>query len=40
MLIIGGPRAPFNNDEFEILKSYLENGGNILILIGEGGEEK
>jgi intraflagellar transport protein 52 len=40
LLIIGGPRAAFNNEEFETLKAYLENGGNILILIGEGGEEK
>ncbi len=39
-MIIGGPRATFIEDEFKILHTYLEEGGNILILLGEGGEEK
>jgi len=37
---LGGPRSLFTNEEFEILRQYLEEGGNILILQGEGGEEK
>ena len=40
LFIIGGPRANFTNEEFEILKTYIEEGGNLLILLGEGGEEK
>jgi len=40
LLIIGGPRENFTNEEFEILRSYLEEGGNIFILLGEGGEER
>jgi len=40
LFIIGGPRANFTNEEFDILKTYMEEGGNLLILLGEGGEEK
>jgi intraflagellar transport protein 52 len=40
LLILGGPRASFRDDEFKILNTYLEEGGSILILLGEGGEEK
>jgi intraflagellar transport protein 52 len=40
LFIIGGPRANFSNEEIETLKTYLEEGGNLLILLGEGGEEK
>jgi len=40
LFIIGGPRASFSNEELETLKTYLEEGGNLLILLGEGGEEK
>ena len=40
LFIIGGPRANFTNEEIDILKTYLEEGGNLLILLGEGGEEK
>jgi hypothetical protein len=39
-LIIGGPRALFKEEEFQILSSYLDEGGCILFLLGEGGEEK
>jgi len=40
LFIIGGPRANFTNEEFDILKTYMEEGGNLLILLGEGGEER
>jgi intraflagellar transport protein 52 len=40
LFIIGGPRNYFSGDEVDILTSYLEEGGSILILLGEGGEEK
>ncbi len=40
LLILGGPRANFVDDEFKMLQTYLEEGGNLLILLGEGGEEK
>jgi intraflagellar transport protein 52 len=40
MLIIGGPRSYFTGEEIDILQTYLEEGGNILVLLGEGGEER
>jgi len=40
LLILGGPRAIFSNEEIEIFNTYLNDGGNILVLLGEGGEEK
>jgi intraflagellar transport protein 52 len=39
-LIFGGPRAYFKDEEFKVMESYLEEGGSILFLLGEGGEEK
>jgi intraflagellar transport protein 52 len=39
-LILGGPRGYFSGEEIEILEKYLEDGGNIMVLLGEGGEEK
>ncbi|GAB6023615.1 Intraflagellar transport protein 52 [Chamberlinius hualienensis] len=40
VLILAGPREPFNEAEFEILRQYLNDGGNILLLLGEGGEKR
>ena len=39
-MIIGGPRDYFNHGEIEMLKVYFEEGGNLLVFLGEGGEEK
>lgn len=38
--MLGNPREMFNAVEFQHLKNYLNAGGNILILLGEGGESK
>ncbi len=40
LLIIGGPRSYFTGEEIDILHQYLDEGGNILVLLGEGGEER
>lgn len=40
ILIIGGPKSIFNADEFDTMSKYLEEGGNILILFGESGDQK
>jgi hypothetical protein len=40
LLIIGGPRSIFSAEEIEILNTYLSEGGNIFIFLGEGGEDK
>ncbi|KAJ3041030.1 Intraflagellar transport protein 52 [Rhizophlyctis rosea] len=38
LLIFGAPREKFSMAEFGALKTYLERGGSILYLAGEGGE--
>jgi hypothetical protein len=40
LLIIGGPRSYFSGEESDMLTTFLEDGGSILILLGEGGEER
>lgn len=40
LFIIGGPKKNFTSAEFEALHNYMDNGGSVLILTGEGGEEK
>jgi hypothetical protein len=39
LFVIPGPREKFTENEFNCLKKYLDSGGNILILLGEGGEK-
>lgn len=38
LLIFGGPREKFTTSEFTALKAYIENGGSIFYMTGEGGE--
>ncbi|CAL1608767.1 unnamed protein product [Knipowitschia caucasica] len=38
--ITAGPREKFTASEMEILKQYLDKGGNVLVMLGEGGESK
>ncbi|XP_069740257.1 intraflagellar transport protein 52 homolog isoform X4 [Narcine bancroftii] len=38
--ITAGPRERFNSIELDVLKMYLENGGCVLVMLGEGGESK
>ncbi|XP_049588545.1 intraflagellar transport protein 52 homolog [Syngnathus scovelli] len=38
--ITAGPREKFTASELEGLKHYLDDGGNILVMLGEGGEKK
>ncbi|KAM8868493.1 intraflagellar transport protein 52 homolog [Synchiropus picturatus] len=38
--ITAGPREKFTASELEVLKHYLESGGNVFVLLGEGGEVK
>lgn len=35
-----GPREKFTASELEALKDYLEGGGRVMVLLGEGGETK
>ncbi|XP_037534607.1 intraflagellar transport protein 52 homolog [Nematolebias whitei] len=38
--ITAGPREKFTASELEVLKQYLDGGGNMLVMLGEGGEMK
>ncbi|XP_058229253.1 intraflagellar transport protein 52 homolog isoform X2 [Hemibagrus wyckioides] len=38
--ITAGPREKFTEAELQVLKQYLEGGGNVLAMLGEGGEVK
>ena len=40
LFVIGEPKSLFTPDEINILKQYLEEGGNLLIIEGEQGETK
>ncbi len=40
LVILGGSRGYYTGEEIDLLSTYLEEGGNILVLLGEGGEEK
>ena len=40
IFIIGEPKSLFTPEEIEILKKYFEEGGNLLIMQGEGGDTK
>ncbi|KAJ8032906.1 Intraflagellar transport protein 52-like [Holothuria leucospilota] len=40
VFIIAGPREKFTSPEFEALKKYIEDGGSVLVLMGEGGENR
>uniref|UniRef100_A0A3P9LP60 Intraflagellar transport 52 homolog (Chlamydomonas) n=1 Tax=Oryzias latipes TaxID=8090 RepID=A0A3P9LP60_ORYLA len=38
--VSAGPREKFLASELEVLKHYLDGGGNMLVMLGEGGETK
>ncbi|KAM5220551.1 intraflagellar transport protein 52 homolog isoform 1-T1 [Hipposideros larvatus] len=38
--ITAGPREKFTAAELEVLKKYLDGGGDILVMLGEGGESR
>ncbi|XP_015754957.1 PREDICTED: intraflagellar transport protein 52 homolog [Acropora digitifera] len=40
VIIFGGPRRKFTVNEFDALKQYIEKGGSLLFLLGEGGESR
>jgi len=38
VFVIASPKEKFTTSEFETLKKFMESGGNVLVLLGEGGE--
>lgn len=39
-VVFAGPREKFTSAEFVALGKFLDSGGSILLMIGEGGESK
>eukprot|EP00518_Triparma_eleuthera_P004722 CAMPEP_0182464112 /NCGR_PEP_ID=MMETSP1319-20130603/8279_1 /TAXON_ID=172717 /ORGANISM="Bolidomonas pacifica, Strain RCC208" /LENGTH=469 /DNA_ID=CAMNT_0024663727 /DNA_START=14 /DNA_END=1420 /DNA_ORIENTATION=+ len=39
-VIFGCPNSPFTSAEFDAIKRYVEEGGSVMFLLGEGGEAK
>jgi coproporphyrinogen III oxidase-like Fe-S oxidoreductase len=40
MIIVGAPERPFRNTEFNQLRQYANNGGNLFIVLKWGGDDK
>lgn len=40
LLLLGGPRAPFNAQELQDIRRYVEEGGRCILMMSEGGETK
>jgi intraflagellar transport protein 52 len=40
IFILAGPRDKFNENEMNCLKKYIEGGGSLLVMLGDGGENK
>ncbi|XP_055710656.1 intraflagellar transport protein 52 homolog [Phlebotomus papatasi] len=38
LFIASGPQENFTEDEFKVLKNFVQTGGQVMILLGEGGE--
>lgn len=38
LFVLAGTHDKFTEDEFKHLKHFVDNGGSIMILLGEGGE--
>jgi intraflagellar transport protein 52 len=40
MLLLGGPRLPFSAQELQDIRKYIDEGGRVMIILSEGGEQK
>ncbi|OQS01756.1 Intraflagellar Transport Protein 52 [Achlya hypogyna] len=40
LLVFAGVRERFSSSEFQALKDYLREGGSLLFLVGEGGDQR
>lgn len=40
MIVFGCPRDKFSVSEFSVIRRYLEEGGRVVMMLGEGGEGK
>lgn len=39
LIIFTGPNDNFTENEIHCLKTYIEEGGSVLVTLGEGGEK-
>ena len=39
LVVFGGPREPFTTAEYDELKTWLQNGGRAMVMVGDGGEK-
>ena len=40
ILILAGPKSKFTELEMNSIRGFINNGGNVLVMLGEGGEKK
>ena len=40
LIIFSHPQNPFTDEDISVLNEYIENGGSVLIMTGEGGDKK
>ncbi|XP_013774231.1 intraflagellar transport protein 52 homolog [Limulus polyphemus] len=40
VFVLPGPREKFTESEFNYMRKYLESGGSIFVMLGEGGEKR
>jgi intraflagellar transport protein 52 len=40
LIVFGCPREPFSAAEFNEMKSWLNSGGRVLVMLGDGGEKQ
>lgn len=40
LVVVAGPQEKFNEAEFNALRQFIDAGGNLLVLLGEGGESR
>ena len=40
LLLLGGPKMPFNAQELQDIRQYIEMGGRCMLMMAEGGEQK
>ncbi|XP_029408686.2 intraflagellar transport protein 52 homolog [Bactrocera dorsalis] len=40
IFVLAGPQDRFTEEEFQVLKEFVEKGGKLWVLLGEGGEQE
>lgn len=40
IFVLAGPQDRFTEEEFQVLKEFVEKGGKLWVMLGEGGEQE